>query len=123
MHDTGDAPQFVEFNHPAGHLVARVVVPSIGQAEATEVRDAIAGRLAATERGRCFVLDLSEVSLISSLGLGTCVDLRNLAEKGGVRPVVFGMNRHLVDLFRMMRVDRLYEFARSQQELDALVAR
>lgn len=123
MPDGDDERDFVEFSHPGGHLVARVAVPSIGQGEAPTVRDQIAGRIAGIDRGRCFVLDLSQVSLISSLGLGTCVDLRNTAEKAGLRPVAFGLNRHLVDLFRLMRIDRLYEMPKSQQELDALLSR
>jgi anti-anti-sigma factor len=102
--------------------VARVVVPSIGQSEAPAIRDRIIAQLQATQRGRCFVLDLSQVSLISSLGLGTCVDLRNTAEKAGLRPAVFGMNRHLVDLFALMRIDRLFTVAKSTHELDQLLA-
>ena len=115
-------PEYVEFTHPAGHLVARVAVPSIGQAEAPAVRDQIMAAIQATRKGRCFVLDLSQVSLMSSVGLGTCVDLRNNAEKAGLRPFVFGMNRHLADLFRLMRVDRLFTILKSGHELDSLVA-
>lgn len=114
-------PEYVEFTHPSGHLVARVVVPSIGQAEASAVRDQVMPAIQSTKRGRCFVLDLSQVSLMSSVGLGTCVDLRNNAEKAGLRPVVFGMNRHLADLFRLMRVDRLFTILKTPHELDELV--
>lgn len=116
------APEYVEFTHPAGHLVARVVVPSIGQAEAPALREQVMAAILATRKGRCFVLDLSQVSLMSSVGLGTCVDLRNNAEKAGLRPVVFGMNRHLADLFRLMRVDRLFTILKTPHELDSLVA-
>ena len=117
-----DEKDYVEFAHPGGHLVARVLVPSIGQAEAPFIREQVLARLGEAAAGRALVLDLSQVSLVSSLGLGTFVDLRNSAEKAGLRPMVFGMNRHLVDLFRLMKIERLFTTLKSQQELDALVA-
>jgi len=123
MADSPDTPEYVEFTHPGGHLVARVVVPSIGQAEAPAIRNQVAGHLHGTAKGRAFVLDLSQVSLISSLGLGTCVDLRNMAAKAGVRPVAYGLNRHLMDLFRLMKVDRLFDCPTSPQALDEIIAR
>lgn len=99
-----------------------MLVPSIGQSEAPFVREQIIARLAEATPGRALVIDLSQVSLVSSLGLGTFVDLRNSAEKAGLRPAVFGLNRHLADLFRLMKIERLFVILKSQQELDALVA-
>lgn len=122
MAPTDGEADFVEFSHPQSHLVARVLVPSVGQSEAPVIRAQIAAQLDQLGRGRLFVLDLSQVSLLSSMGLGVCVDLRNLAEKKGLRPVLFGMNRHLVDLFRLMRIDHLFQQARTPQELDQLLA-
>ena len=117
-----DEKDFVEFSHPGGCLLARVLVPSIGQSEAPFVREQIIARLGEAKPGRALVIDLSQVSLVSSLGLGTFVDLRNSAEKAGLRPAVFGLNRHLADLFRLMKIERLFIHLRTQQELDALVA-
>ncbi len=121
MTSKDDERDFVEFAHPQGHLVARVMVPSVGQSEAPQVREQIAQHIGRTQEGRCFVLDVSQVSLLSSLGLGVCVDLRNLAEKNGLRPILFGMNRHLMDLFALMRIDRLFQVAQSPQELDQML--
>ena len=118
-----DAPQdFVEFTHPGGHLLAKVVVPSIGQNEAPVIREQIVSRLGEAARGKSLIIDLSQVSLVSSLGLGTFVDLRNNAEKAGLRPVVYGLNRHLLDLFRLMKIERLFTMLKSPNELDELTA-
>lgn len=122
MEDARGQKDYVEFSHPGGHLVARVVVPSIGQNEAPFIREQVLARLGSTARGKAFVLDLSQVSLVSSLGLGTCVDLRNCAERAGLRPVAAGLNRHLVELFRLMRIERLFHIARTEQELEAVLA-
>ncbi len=118
-----DAPQdFVEFTHPGGNLLAKVVVPSVGQNEAPVIREQIVARLGEATKGKALILDLSQVSLVSSLGLGTFVDLRNNAEKAGLRPVVYGMNRHLIDLFRLMKIERLFTMLKSPSELDELTA-
>ena len=111
----------VEITHPGGHLLVRVLAPSVGQAEAPLLRDAVVLRLGEASAGKAVVIDLSQVSLVSSLGLGTIVDIRNTAEKAGLRPCVHGMNRHLAELFQLMRIERLFTVLRSQQELDRLL--
>jgi anti-anti-sigma factor len=118
-----DVPQdYVEFTHPGGHLLAKVVVPSVGQNEAPVIREQIVSRLGEAAKGKSLIIDLSQVSLVSSLGLGTFVDLRNNAEKAGLRPVVYGLNRHLLDLFRLMKIERLFTMLKSPNELDELTA-
>ena len=79
-----ETTDYVEFSHPGGHLVAKVLVPSIGQNEAPVIRERMAAAIAPVARGRAFVIDVSQVSLVSSLGLGTFVDLRNTAEKAEI---------------------------------------
>lgn len=118
----GTPSDLVEISRPGGNLVARVVVPSVGQGEAPALREAIAAHLGDVARGRGLVIDLSQVSLVSSLGLGTIVDLRNAAEKAGIRPCAHGLNRHLTDLFALMRIDRLFTVTRSDAELERFLA-
>ena len=122
MAPQGTPSDLVELSRPGGHLVARVVVPSVGQGEAPALREAIAAHLGSVERGRALVIDLSQVSLVSSLGLGTIVDLRNAADKAGIRPCAHGLNRHLTDLFALMRIDRLFTVTRSDAELERFLA-
>ena len=121
MSPTDETKDYVELSHRGGHVVAKVVVPSVGQNEAPVIREQVVAAMASAARGRALVLDFSQVSLITSIGLGTCVDLRNCAEKAGLRPVAYGMNRHLVDVFRMMRIERLFTILRTPQELDQLL--
>jgi hypothetical protein len=39
-----------------------------------------------------------------------------------MQSVVFGLNAHLSDLFRLMRVDRLFRIAASAAELERMLA-
>ena len=81
-----DAPQdFVQFSHPGGHLVAKVVVPSIGQNEAPMIREQVVEKMAGIARGRSFVLDLEtseDARKVASavINLAKSLDLKVVAE-------------------------------------------
>ena len=51
------------------------------------------------------------------VGLGMCVELRRHAKERKMRTALFGLNGHLRDLFRMMKVDRLYKTVHSKDDL------
>lgn len=112
---------YLQFSRPGGHLVAKVMVPSVGQNEAPAIREQVVARLEGVAHGKVFVLDLSQVSLLASMGLGVCLDLRNCAEKAGLKPVLFGMNRNLMELFQLMKIAGLFTILKSPQELERLI--
>jgi len=90
-------------------LSIRVHGPLLGQTEAPALAElaaaAISNPAAAPTK---VVIDLSQVSAIASLGLGTCLEIRRRAAERGAVTVLAGLNRHLDTLFRTMRLDRLY---------------
>jgi anti-anti-sigma regulatory factor len=108
-----------------GHLILKVLAPTVGQREtpiiAAEAAEAMES-LGESSRGRCFVLDLSEVRTLTSMGLGLCVDLKNRADRCTMRPVLFGVRKNLRELLHLMRVDRLYTAADDAASLDRLLA-
>ena len=106
-----------------GHLIVTVMTSTIGPRESVDIVAAAAEALGQGDRrGKCMVIDLSRVSLLPSMGLGTCIDLHNRALDRGMQSVVFGLNAHLSDLFRLMRVDRLFRIAASAAELERMLA-
>jgi anti-anti-sigma factor len=90
-------------------LIVRACGPTLGQHEAPElaaiVGRAIEGPEATPSR---VVLDLSAVAAISSMGLGTCLDLRRRSESVGAEMVLIGLSPHLRNVIRTMRLDRLF---------------
>lgn len=108
-----------------GHLIARVLTPNVGQREVaivtSEIGDAIT-ELQAESKGRSMVLDLTDVRMLSSMGLGMCVDLKNQADRAKMRPLLFGASATLLELLKLMRVDRLYTVVADQPALDRLLA-
>ena len=117
----GTRAQYVSISWKPSGMVARVIAPSIGQREApiveTEILDALNE---ASKSIKWLVIDLSAVSVLSSMGLGMCVELRRYAKERKMRTALFGLNGHLMDLFRMMKVDRLYKNLHSKDDLTKL---
>jgi anti-anti-sigma factor len=97
----------------------------VGQREGaivtSEIGDAIT-ELQAEGKGRAMVLDLSDVRMLSSMGLGMCVDLKNQADRAKMRPLLFGVSTTLLELLKLMRVDRLYTVVADQSALDRQLA-
>ncbi|MFM7134427.1 MAG: STAS domain-containing protein [Planctomycetota bacterium] len=115
--------QYVAIERYPKGLLARITCPSIGQREApiisAEVIEALAN--ANLPKGGSFVLDVSGVTMLTSMGLGMCVDLRNRANAAKLKPHLTGTSRALLDLFRMMKIDRLYTVVYSREELGGIL--
>ena len=119
-HGTSTAT-FVTVSMKNKHMIARLDAVSIGPREAALIATEVSRMLTSTTKGKCLVIDLSRTNSLSSMGLGLCVDLRNRAVDAGLRPVLAGMNIHLTDLVRMMRVDRLFTITSSSHDLERLL--
>ena len=61
------------------------------------------------ERLQHLVLDLSGVTFMNSSGLGMCIELRNRADAHGAKTSVVGMHANLMEVFVLMKVDRLFQ--------------
>lgn len=73
-------------------------------------------------RLRVLVLDFSAVEFLSSIGLGMCVDLCQQARTAGARTIVKVAGADLARLMRLMKIDRLCAIARSDEDLQRLLA-
>lgn len=115
--------QFVVIERYARGIYARIVCPSIGQREAPIIAGEISDAIANTSmpRGGALVLDLSNVVTVTSIGLGTCVDIRRQSEGARLKPYLFGTNRQLLDILRMMKIDRQYTIVHGKDELGAIL--
>ena len=120
-HRPATRAQYVSISRTPTSVIARVVTPAIGQREAPIVETEILDALADGPSGcKWLVMGLSAVSVLSSMGLGMCVELRRHAKERKMRTALFGLNGHLRDLFRMMKVDRLYKTVHSKDDLRKL---
>jgi anti-anti-sigma regulatory factor len=114
--------QYVVIERQRRGLYARVVCPAIGQREAPIITDEINAALDQTKDLKgSFVLDLSGVNQITSMGLGMCIDVRNRVASAKLKPYLFGTNRSVLDLLRLMKVDKLYTVVHGQDDLGKIL--
>ena len=115
--------QFVAIERYPRGVYARLACPSIGQREAPIIAGEISEAIANSHlpRGGALVVDMSSVTMLTSMGLGMCIDLRRQAEAARLKPYLFGMSRQLLDVLRMMKIDRQYTVVYAKDELGALL--
>jgi anti-sigma B factor antagonist len=66
------------------------------------------------------LLNLAEVQFIDSSGLGTLLSiLRNLGEKGSL--ILCGINENVMTLFRLTRINRVFEIYGGEAEAIAAI--
>lgn len=116
--------QFVAIHVKSGVLMVRPSGPSLAEREATIISADVRPVLAACGKSlRALVLDLSDVQMMSSFGLGMCIDLRNAANRSKALTIVYGLSQQLQDLFKMMKVERLYTIAQTPADLERALKR
>lgn len=105
-----------------GTLIVRPTGPRVGEAEASTICPKV--KAAMDEMGgslRHLVLDLSHVQIMSSYGLGMCIELRNHARSRQANAVLFGMCMDIRELFRIMKLDQLFTIALTPNQLAEIV--
>jgi anti-anti-sigma regulatory factor len=114
--------QFVALERRDDVLRARFVCPTIGQREAPIILDEVsAAVVAAAPATKALLIDLTEVQVMSGLGLGMCTDLAGRARRRKMRTVIRGSSE-LVDLLQSLRLDTGCTMVRDEDELERAIA-
>lgn len=106
--------QYVRVSAEGGVTLAEVLREKITEHENQAVFTDLAA--AAGAHGHRIALDLSQVGLLSSAGLGGLITLhKNCASNGG-KLVVYGLRDSILGLLKLTRLDRLLVVALSREE-------
>jgi anti-anti-sigma factor len=114
---------FVTTVHRGGVLTIKPAGPNLTEREAIIITSEVTPyfeQLGKKLRG--VVLDLSDVKMMSSFGLGLCLEFRNSGLQVGASTILVGLSKELRDLFKMMKVDRLYTIADAKHVHSAMAA-
>jgi anti-anti-sigma factor len=79
------------------------------------LQEAIQSRLDAGQRA--FVLELSEVSIVDSCGVGLMIWLHRLVEDVGGALYLCGISHFLLKMLRMMQLDRFFRVLPTEEEV------
>lgn len=97
--------QFVDFE-PAGHaLIGRIVAGKITEREAGVIADEVKAKAPAAAWR--VALDLSDVALLASAGLGSLLAINRACADAGGRLAIFGLNDDLAGVMKIARLDRV----------------
>ncbi len=107
-----DRASMVRVERAGDFAVGRVVCPSVSQRESSVIQNEMEGA-GPGSRWR-LVLDLKDVSMLSSVGLGMLITLHKKCSEGGGKFAIFGLSKDLNDLIKMTKLDKLLSIARDE---------
>jgi anti-anti-sigma factor len=109
---------FAELESKSGIITARLIGPSIGQREVPIITDIVGPAIDKSPIGfRWLVLDLSQITFMNSMALGMCIDFRNRTNKAKGKAALVGLNQQLLELFKMVKFDKLFTIVKDRDEL------
>jgi anti-anti-sigma factor len=108
----------VEIRWQVPFLTIRPAGPQVGQRESPIITDEVTPFLTQAGKGlRVMILDLADVTFMSSMGLGMCIAFRNKAAAVGAKSVLYGASKEMLQLLSMMKIEKLYTIAKDEKEL------
>lgn len=110
----------IDIQNIANHLVVKFNPAALGAGDIKFITVQLSGaiqNLANAGAGRYVVLDFTGIPLLSSIGLGMCVDIYHCAQKYGRKCATYGLQSRTLELFHLMHLDRMYENLSTQTQL------
>lgn len=101
-------------------LTIKLAGPTVGNREAPLISEevlAVVDQLAKGHWLKHLVLDLSEVSFMSSVGLGLCINVRNRAKSANADAILYGVNNELRKAMSLMKLDRIFTMVNGKEAL------
>ena len=106
-----------------GVLIVELAGPTVGTREAPIIAQEVAIELDANiDSLRRLLLDFTNVTVLSGIGLEMCINLRNKAHEAGAATVLCGVNAQLDELLQTMKTDRLWQIVNDGEELSQALA-
>ncbi|MBK7405430.1 MAG: STAS domain-containing protein [Phycisphaerales bacterium] len=101
------AAQYVDFEHSGLAIIARLVPSKVTEREAAVIRDEIvaAGPAAAWR----VAVDLSDVTLLASAGLGALLTINKSCRAGGGQLAIFGLGEDILGMMKIARLDKVLQ--------------
>jgi anti-sigma B factor antagonist len=105
-----------------GDVAVVSVQGRIVNGETKSLREAVGSEVAARpqSRGRAIVLDLACVSAVDASGLGLMLELRDQAERKGIRLRLANASNLVRRVFEVTRLDSVFELSTVREPLPAV---
>lgn len=110
---------FVTVDASGARPVARVVCPTVGQREAEIIQKELIDT--ADKHSHRIAVDLSDVTLLTSMGIGALVTIHNTCKKAKGKVAFFGIRPEIMDVLSITRMDRFFTIKKDQAAAIAAV--
>ena len=116
MSDTGGS-LFVRYANDADALVASIHSPTISQRESEIISASLQEALDDLSGFKWLVIDMREVTFMSSMGIGMLVDARSRAAGRKMKVVLANVAGELDQLLRMVKLDKVFKICTDEKQL------
>ena len=108
---------FVRFRTDGDAFVATIDAPSINQREAEIIGSSIEEAMVDLAGHKWFVVDMAEVTFMSSMGIGMLIDARSRAAGRKMKLVLANVTKDLEQLLKMVKLDKVFVICSSEKQL------
>jgi anti-anti-sigma regulatory factor len=111
-------PRAVEIKAEGDMIAAKIIGPVIEANRAQIIVEDVGKAIDDAASGlRFVVLDFDEVTFVNSTGIGACLELGTRAKAKGALPVIYRLTDDVTEILTRCKVDSIYTFVQSQDEL------
>ncbi len=102
-------------------VIVRAAGPHMAQRECPAIIEAAQKAFQHAHGRTKAVLDLTNVTVFSAIGVGLCTDFAKRAREHKLDPVLYGVRGDLLNQLRMFKIERLFTVVRSGHDLQQIV--
>lgn len=114
---------FIKFQNDADALVASLHAPTITQRESEIISASLQEALADISGYKWLVIDMREVTFMSSMGIGMLVDARSRAAGRKMKVVLANVATEMDQLLRMVKLERVFAICTNDKQLKKALKR
>jgi len=108
---------FVRYSSDADAFVATIHTPTITERESGIISESLQEALADIGGYKWLVIDMEQVTFMSSMGIGMLVDARSRAAGRKMMVVLANVAGELDQLLRMVKLDKVFKICTNEKQL------
>jgi anti-anti-sigma factor len=108
---------FVRFSGDGDVFIATIDAPTINQREAEIISASMQEAMIDLTGYKWYVIDMKQVTFMSSMGIGMLVDARSRAAGRKMKLVLANVTKDLEQLLKMVKLDKVFPICTNEKQL------
>jgi len=114
---------FVRFHGDGDAFIATIDAPTINQREAEIISASMQEAMIDLTGYKWCVVDMKQVTFMSSMGIGMLVDARSRAAGRKMKLVLANVTKDLEQLLKMVKLDKVFPICTNEKQLNKAIKR